>query len=485
MGKFRCLLLLAALPSICFSFSSPRLRLRTSGTTPQHAKFSPHRNRHVLGGLCAEHEWRQQLAGLLTGLQIVSSGYGIFSRPSVAFAAEGVATSSAPLSKEAATVEEAGDLLSKFYVDKTFNGQDWDAIRADARKKVANVGSYKTIESMTKSLGDKYTRVVDESAFDKMSKFDLIGAGVLLAPDDEGRMAIASPPMAGSSALAKGLKKGDLVVSINGKSTEGLTSFDVIDLVTKDDNPLLTLGIQKPEDTAAIQQTVSLKRKLLEIRDPVQYQVLNGGPGQRTGVIRLVEFNARCVNAVQAAVLDLESQGVDRYILDLRGNPGGTFQSAAKVAGLFMSDRLAVQVADGSGSKTDFRTSGEVLTDKPLFVWMDRGSASASEVLAGALHDNCRAVLAGDRSFGKGLIQGVFGLNDGTGLIITVARYVTPAGTDIQGTGLQPDISSDLGPSLLGGLVRKDTDMSEADWAIARERQGGKLCEGRAGEASG
>ena len=106
---------------------------------------------------------------------------------------------------------------------------------------------------------------------------------------------------------------------------------------------------------------------------------------------------------------------------------------------------------------------------------MDRGSASASEVLAGALHDNCRAVVAGDRSFGKGLIQGVFGLEDGSGLVITVAKYVTPSGVSIQGTGVQPDVKSDLG-SILGGAVRINSDMKEGEWEMAKSRQGGKLC---------
>jgi carboxyl-terminal processing protease len=230
---------------------------------------------------------------------------------------------------------------------------------------------------------------------------------------------------------------------------------------------------------------VSLTRSVTTLSDPVSYRIMDG---THTGYIKLSEFNARCPTRVREAVEDLQKQGAQRYILDLRGNPGGTFQTAAKIAGIFMSDRLVTTVADSAGAKTEFRTeedsqakkqgerSHQAVIDAPLALWVDRGSASASEVLAGALHDNCRAVVAGDRTFGKGLIQGVFGLEDGSGLIITVARYLTPGGVDINGAGVQPDIARDLGLNFLGGVINVDQDLTEPEWALAQERQGGKLC---------
>jgi C-terminal processing protease CtpA/Prc len=125
-------------------------------------------------------------------------------------------------------VEEGWGLLSKFYVDKTFNGQDWDAARTAANDKALKKGEFRALDDLTKSLGDKYTRVVTKDSYSKLARFDLVGAGVLFAPNDAGHMSIASPPMPGSSGFAAGLHKGDLVLSINGLPTDGMTSFDVI-----------------------------------------------------------------------------------------------------------------------------------------------------------------------------------------------------------------------------------------------------------------
>lgn len=388
--------------------------------------------------------------------------------PQIVRAQEGARRDTAPVDP---VVEESWNLVKKFYVDRSFNGQDWESMRVETNRRAVKQGGFAASKEMIKSLGDKYTRLVDAGQYTQLSRFDLIGAGVLLAPNDSGKMSVASPPMADSSALKKGLQKGDLVTAINGQSTEGLTSFDVVDLVMADTSATLKLTVER---AGAKPQTVLLDRKVATLRDPVSYRILDTG----TGYVRLDEFNALCPTKVKEAIENLETRGVDRYILDLRGNPGGTFQTAVKIAGLFMDDSVVTFAADGAGSKTEFRTSGKALTADPLVVWVDRGSASASEVLAGALKDNCRALVAGDRSFGKGLIQGVFGLEDGSGLIITVARYVTPSGVDINGAGIQPDIFSELGPSWLGGAIRKTVDMSEEDWDRVRaSRQGtGKYC---------
>ena len=116
-----------------------------------------------------------------------------------------------------------------------------------------------------------------------------------------------------------------------------------------------------------------------------------------------------------------------------------------------------------------------------MVVWIDHRSASASEVLASALHDNCRAVLFGENSFGKGLIQGVFGLADGNGIIITVAKYETPAGDDINGKGVSPDVLGDVGKTWLGVVTTSpDPEMREEVWTMARERLGGALCKSAA-----
>jgi carboxyl-terminal processing protease len=174
--------------------------------------------------------------------------------------------------------------------------------------------------------------------------------------------------------------------------------------------------------------------------------------------------------------LDLKSQGANAFVIDLRSNPGGAFQSAVDVASLFMENKVATYFVDGNNVKTPFTTSSKnVVVDEvdPIVIWIDRGSASASEVFAGAMHDNCRAVVMGDRSFGKGLIQSVFGLENGSGLVLTVAQYITPNGSVIQGSGISPDIQAKLPMRI--PLIGSGSDTSVVDFQQVSDLQS-KLC---------
>lgn len=357
------------------------------------------------------------------------------------------------------TVDEVWTLVDKYALDRTFNNQDWTAARKEYGKSAGRDGGFKAAQKLVASLGDRYSRLLDDRVYSQMAKFDVIGAGVLIAPDDSGKqLVVNSPPMAGSSAEKRGVAKGDRVLEINGKSTKGMTAFDVIDLVMEDRSPTFRVTLQTPKEDSP--REVELERSVAAIADPVQSKLL----GDATGYLRIAEFNARSTSAVRDALTALRAQGATRFIVDVRGNPGGTFQTALSVAGAFLKDRPATYVVDAAGTRTEFKTTGDFVTADPLIVWTDRGSASASEVLTGALHDNCRALTVGDRTFGKGLVQGVFGLANGGGLALTVARYETPSGTDINGAGLQPDLEQRLPPRWL------TSDMPEEAWDAARAR---------------
>ena len=172
----------------------------------------------------------------------------------------------------------------------------------------------------------------------------------------------------------------------------------------------------------------------------------------------------------------MEAAGANAYVFDIRQNTGGAFQSAVEISSLFTEDRVATYVVDNTGVKLPFRTAkGRLAIDRtdPIVIWIDGRSASASEVLAASLHDNCRAVLVGEKSFGKGLIQAVYGLKNGAGLVLTVARYVTPSGTDIQGVGITPDLGSQYLPFGLPGL---GTDTSKIDFADIKNRLSESSC---------
>ena len=199
------------------------------------------------------------------------------------------------------------------------------------------------------------------------------------------------------------------------------------------------------------------------------------------GYVRVSEFNSLVNSSLQRALSELRKQGANAYVMDLRGNTGGAFQSAIEISGLFLQDRVATYVVDSNQVELPFRTPKlqelSIDPDAPLVVWIDGLSASASEVLAGSLHDNCRAVTMGNKSFGKGLIQAVYGLKNGAGLVVTVAKYITPSGSEIQGLGITPDVlpqgKNMPAPVFVPGL---STDTSKVDFKDVAKRLSPEMC---------
>ncbi|KAL3921399.1 MAG: hypothetical protein SGARI_006694 [Bacillariaceae sp.] len=205
----------------------------------------------------------------------------------------------------------------------------------------------------------------------------------------------------------------------------------------------------------------------MKVKDPVQYKLSETRKdGTRVGYIRISEFNSLVNSKLQVALQELlQKENANALVLDLRANTGGAFQSAVEISGMFLRDRVSTYVDLFS-----------VDSNIPLVIWLDGMSASASEVLAGSLHDNCRAVTMGDsNSFGKGLIQAVYGLKNGAGLVVTVARYVTPGGTEIQGKGIVPDISGSMpmAPVFVPGL---GSDTSKVDFNDIAKRLDPSMC---------
>jgi len=383
-------------------------------------------------------------------------------------------------------IDEVDYYVRKYYVDRTFNsrGEDWWGKQvAKANKEAAGQPKeeFKMARELLKGLGDKYTRLLPTDLYQRLTKYDMVGVGALLGPgpaQDGGAdgptvyLQIGAPPIAGSPAALAGLQKGDIVVSINGASTKKMNAFDVIELTSNDRSPTIRFEVRKPDQ--ATSKEYVLDRKFEQIVNPVFYFLEKEKDGSSVGYIKLKEFNSLAKQSVKDALVDLESKGADRYVLDLRGNGGGAFQGAIGISGLFMKEQPIVSIVDGYGGRESFKTlPDQVVTDKPLVLWVDGGSASASEVLSGALHDNCRAALVGSRSFGKGLIQAVYGLNDGSGLVMTVARYETPRGTDINKIGIQPDlyIKSSALESIPGFDSRPDLGKLDFNKIFAAERE--------------
>ncbi|MEO0854316.1 MAG: S41 family peptidase, partial [Cyanobacteria bacterium J06648_11] len=181
--------------------------------------------------------------------------------------------------------------------------------------------------------------------------------------------------------------------------------------------------------------------------------------------IRLNQFNGNAVDKVAEAIANAEKQHVAGYVLDLRGNPGGLLRAGIEIAQMWLSDATIVYTIDRNGVQDSARATDHRLTAAPLAVLVDRGSASASEVLAGALQDNHRAVLVGTRTFGKGSIQSLFELSDGSGMAVTIAKYMTPAKHDINKLGIAPDVTVEL-PE--GELLARDRVATAGDRQFVR-----------------
>ena len=380
--------------------------------------------------------------------------------------------------------DEAWGLIKKYALDQTFNGQDWDEAYAKYSKEVSPMSTdegqiMKATSNLVTSLGDKYSRVLDKDSYARIQKFDLIGVGVTLMPDPSNKeIIVGAPPVEGSAAAKEGLKVGDAVKAVNGVDTVGRTAFDIIDQISENpDASTVTFTIRSEGEY----RDVTMKREFMEVKDPVSYRLSETREdGTKVGYVRVSEFNSRVKPSLEAALRDLEGQGVSAYVLDLRGNPGGAFQSAVEIAGLFMSDRLATDVVDGNGVSLKFRTAADrvaIDSSDSIAIWVDGRSASASEVLSGALRDNCRAVVMGDQSFGKGLVQAVYGLKNGYGLVLTVAKYLTPNGSDINKVGIVPDVSrEDALPSSPGFVPFFGSDTSKVDFNDVKMRMSSAMC---------
>eukprot|EP00554_Chaetoceros_debilis_P007490 CAMPEP_0194077244 /NCGR_PEP_ID=MMETSP0149-20130528/3886_1 /TAXON_ID=122233 /ORGANISM="Chaetoceros debilis, Strain MM31A-1" /LENGTH=579 /DNA_ID=CAMNT_0038758193 /DNA_START=130 /DNA_END=1869 /DNA_ORIENTATION=- len=409
--------------------------------------------------------------------------------------AAGLDTSKAEIltkQQHATVLDEVWTLVDKYYLDNTYNSQNWNAMRDQYEAKLAittdDKGSYDDDEAMAiantmvKSLGDKYSRILDRAGYTRIQKFDLIGVGATLMPDADKRIMVGAPPVQGSESELGGIKYGDYIVAVNGIPTAGRTAFQIIDQLGENPNAesvSMTVLTQGTDDAKGEGYTreVNMKRSFQKVKDPIEYKITERRKdGKVVGYVRIAEFNSLVKPKLEAALKSLKADGANSYVMDLRYNPGGAFQSAVEIAGLFMDDKIATNVVDSNAVEMPFRTTvGKTLIDEssPLVIWLDGGSASASEVLAGALHDQCRGVVMGTDSFGKGLIQAVYGLKNGTGLVLTVAKYETPNGTNIQGTGIKPDIATKLPPLLIPGL---SSDTSKVDFNDVSKRLGACTC---------
>ncbi|MGE5391357.1 MAG: S41 family peptidase [Deltaproteobacteria bacterium] len=308
---------------------------------------------------------------------------------------------------------------------------------------------------VVQTLDDPYSEYLDRTTWQDLkvrldAKFG--GIGVFILQDNSGRLKILSP-LKGTPAYVAGIKSGDFITKINGESTNGMTQDEAIHLLKGDPGTQVVVTVYRQSDG----QEYDFKIIRAIINVPSVEQKSLGDAGQ-IGYIKLNQFHSQSAGEMKEAVEGFgRDDKVKGIILDLRDNGGGDFEAAIDIADLFLDEVPVVSAVDARGNKEVFRASmGK--TPLPLVVLVNGDSASASEILAAALQDNKRAMLVGQKTFGKGLVQTVFPLRDGGALKLTTQTYYTPNGTDINKIGIRPDytVKNDPGESTDKQLLKAE-----------------------------
>jgi len=303
--------------------------------------------------------------------------------------------------------------------------------------------TYSALRGMLADL-DPHSQFMEPEDFIGMqedTKSEFGGLGVVVTMED-GALTIVNP-MEDSPGLDAGLMPGDQILRINGKSIEKLTLLEAVDSLRGDIGDSVVLTIQRPS-TKEIKD-YEITRKTIKIKSVKEAQILPGD-GAKVGYVRITQFNEPTAAELATAVDQLEKDGMQALILDLRYNPGGLLGSAVDVCGLFLPPRTMVVSTEGRSPGRTYRTTGQWGPERkiPLVVLVNYASASGSEVVAGALKDLNRAIVVGERTFGKGSVQSVIALPDGSAVRLTTARYFTPSRTMIHEVGVEPNIRVNL-----------------------------------------
>ncbi|WPF90168.1 carboxyl-terminal processing protease CtpC [Cyanobacterium aponinum AL20118] len=337
-------------------------------------------------------------------------------------------------------VDEVWQVINRQYVDATFNGEDWRGIRQEYLDKEYSdkEEAYEAVKEMLKRLNDPYTRFMNPEEFKSMqidTSGELTGVGIQITKEEETNNIVVISPIEDTPAAEAGIISKDIIRKVDGKSTEGMDLNDVVSLIRGKPGTQVKLTIEREGNI----RDYNLTRAKIEIH-PVRARIENTPNLGKIGYIRLVQFSGNAVQEMKDAIELGEKENVNGYILDLRSNPGGLLYSSVEIARMFIDKGQIVSTVDRVGQVDAHNANGSVLTNKPIVVLVDGGSASASEILSGALQDYDRATVVGTQTFGKGLVQSVRGLGDGSGLAVTIAKYLTPKGRDINKEGIVPDV---------------------------------------------
>ena len=291
---------------------------------------------------------------------------------------------------------------------------------------------------MVAGLDDPYSVYYSKEELESMEEAtagEYSGIGATLSQDPETKEISVVSYFTGTPAEEAGLLPGDVITGWNGSSVSDMELSELVSKIKTDPDEHLTLSIERDGE----ELEVELTRRAVKI-PTVEYEMLE----DQIGYIRLLEFDEVTAQQFEDAMSDLESQGMEKLIIDVRNNPGGVLQTVCDMLDQLLPEGMIVYTEDKNGKRTEYTSDEEHQFTKPLAVLVNGNSASASEIFAGAVQDYGIGTIVGTTTFGKGIVQKIFYLSDGTGLKLTVAKYYTPKGHDIHKKGIRPDVEVEL-----------------------------------------
>ena len=347
------------------------------------------------------------------GVGVALGGSGLLFQPGVVRAAD--------QPTEFDTFWQAWNVVHSHFVDR-------DALDATRL-------TYGAIRGMVQALGDEghttflTPQDVARHRIGISGTFSGIGAQVGL----EDGLPVIVAPFDGSPAEEAGIKAGDIIIEVDGEDVTAWPLGDIVEKIRGEAGTAVNITVVRPGEGESYEITVVRG----EINSPNATWAIV--PGTKVAVVRLSQFSADATDELTAAIREAEAAGATALIMDVRNNPGGLLAQAIRVTSQFLTDGNVLQQEDSEGNRKVFPVrEGGIATDIPLVVLVNRGSASSSEIFAGALQDHKRALILGTTSFGKGSVQNVESLGGGYGLKLTIARYYTPNGRSIQAHGIEP-----------------------------------------------
>lgn len=351
-------------------------------------------------------------------------------------------------------IQEAWGVIDQHYVDRS-------ALKTQEL-------TYGAIDGMVSSLGDVgHTTFLSPEMLEEQHSFtqgEFEGIGAYIEMRDGSPVIVA--PIDGSPAKAAGIMPGDVIISVDGVDVQGMTVSEVVDRVKGPAGTEVELVILDPDSGES--RTVRITRARVEI-DNVTWAML---PGTNLAQLRIVAFSEGVTQDLIQSLQEIEQGGAQGIVLDLRSNPGGLLDEAIGVASQFVSEGNVMLMKDAKGNTTPLLVEkGGVALDIPMVVLINQGSASAAEIVSGALRDQGRAELVGETTFGTGTVLNEFRLSDGSGLLLATQEWLTPDGTSFWHKGIDPDVQISLPENVAPVLPEAVQSMSAQELQQSQDEQ--------------